>query len=447
MQAILGISAARLDMLERWDEAFPPAQRNGDTETVFSASDMERYRVRIANAQSVVDGAVTTPDAELAFTLPTMAQRLHVSWKTLDRWSTHEEPPLRGTVARVRGNICRVLTDRHVQAFREAHPEVVSYAQSFSRMTDIERCSIIQLAEQLVQKGCPTILGLLSTLAKRAGRNHETVRSILHDCRNDHPVIDQFMKQTAMKDQRERTLVEQAQELSLGFIPNDCFGKAERHPKLAQNILAPMPTGNDRNRSKAVKPPKGLDEPYLRELYNHPLLTHEQEAHLFRKMNYLKFRAHGLQKKLVELQQKRGKDTEQTALAKEILELKTQSEHVRNAIIQANLRLVVSIAKRYTGPDQGLHALVSDGNDSLMRAVERFDFSRGYKFSTYATWAIVKNFSRTIPNEQRVRARYFSVYQEDFSFCADHRADLSEQVDLKHCETTSRNAVPLSQCP
>lgn len=249
--------------------------------------------------------------------------------------------------------------------------------------------------------------------------------------------------QAVMNVQRQRTFAEQAQELSLSFVPNDCFGEANRRPSLARNILAPMPAGNDRNGGKAGKPPKSLDDPYLRELFNLPLLTREQEAHLFRKMNYLKFRAHGLQEKLVELQQKSGKDREQTALAKRILEFHAQSEHVRNEIIQANLRLVVSIAKRYTGPDLNLHTLVSDGNDSLMRAVERFDFSRGFKFSTYATWAIMKNYSRTIPQERRIRARHFSAFQDELSFCTDHRADPSlEEVRASEAEQTVEMLLP-----
>jgi len=67
---------------------------------------------------------------------------------------------------------------------------------------------------------------------------------------------------------------------------------------------------------------------------------------------------------------------------------------VQNQIIRANLRLVVSIAKKRVGATTAdLFELVSDGNMSLMRAVEKFDFSRGFKFSTYASWAIIKNFS------------------------------------------------------
>ncbi len=62
---------------------------------------------------------------------------------------------------------------------------------------------------------------------------------------------------------------------------------------------------------------------------------------------------------------------------------------------------MVSIAKRHVGPTENFFELVSDGNMSLIRAVEKFDFARGNKFSTYASWAIMKNFARTIPDETK----------------------------------------------
>ena len=87
----------------------------------------------------------------------------------------------------------------------------------------------------------------------------------------------------------------------------------------------------------------------------------------------------------------------------------------KNQIVRANLRLVVSIAKRHVGPAENFFELVSDGNMSLMRAVEKFDYSRGYKFSTYASWAIMKNFARTIPDEHRYRDRFRTSHGEMFT--------------------------------
>ena len=85
----------------------------------------------------------------------------------------------------------------------------------------------------------------------------------------------------------------------------------------------------------------------------------------------------------------------------------------KNQIIRANLRLVVSIAKRHVGPAENFFELVSDGNMSLMRAVEKFDYARGNKFSTYASWAIMKNFARTIPDEHRHRDRFRTSHARD----------------------------------
>ena len=99
----------------------------------------------------------------------------------------------------------------------------------------------------------------------------------------------------------------------------------------------------------------------------------------------------------------------------------------KNQIIRANLRLVVSIAKRHVGPAENFFELVSDGNMSLMRAVEKFDFARGYKFSTYASWAIMKNFARTIPDEHRHRDRFRTSQAEMFAATEDDRSDQFEQ--------------------
>ncbi|HEY1065443.1 MAG TPA: sigma-70 family RNA polymerase sigma factor, partial [Pirellulales bacterium] len=95
-------------------------------------------------------------------------------------------------------------------------------------------------------------------------------------------------------------------------------------------------------------------------------------------------------------------------------------------IIRANLRLVVSIAKRHVTPNENFFELVSDGNMSLIRAVEKFDFSRGNKFSTYATWAIMKNFARSIPDDHKRRGRFRTSLDEMFESTVDLRSDQYE---------------------
>ena len=90
----------------------------------------------------------------------------------------------------------------------------------------------------------------------------------------------------------------------------------------------------------------------------------------------------------------------------EIENLYSAAVAIKNQIVQANLRLVVSIAKRHVSATQDFFSLVSDGNMSLIRAVEKFDYARGNKFSTYASWAIMKNFARTIPGEHKQLDRF-----------------------------------------
>jgi RNA polymerase primary sigma factor/RNA polymerase sigma factor len=160
--------------------------------------------------------------------------------------------------------------------------------------------------------------------------------------------------------------------------------------------------------------------PELISNYQMPLLTKEQEQHLFRKFNYLKYKANKLRTELDPARARSG-------LMDQIEELYEAAVATKNQIIRANLRLVVSIAKRHVGPTDNFFELVSDGNMSLIRAVEKFDFARGNKFSTYASWAIMKNFARTIPDELRRRDRFRTSNEEMFSATEDVRTDQYEQ--------------------
>ncbi|MDR1052543.1 MAG: sigma-70 family RNA polymerase sigma factor [Planctomycetaceae bacterium] len=157
--------------------------------------------------------------------------------------------------------------------------------------------------------------------------------------------------------------------------------------------------------------------PYISSLYKIPLLTSDQEVHLFRKMNYIKYKA-------AMLRAKHDSSHPKAVLMTRIEELYEMANATKNEIVAANLRLVVSIAKRHVGACCSFFDLVSDGNLSLLRAVEKFDYSRGNRFSTYATWAITRNYARTIPDEKRHRDRYHLNEDELLEKAIDRRSDL-----------------------
>ena len=141
---------------------------------------------------------------------------------------------------------------------------------------------------------------------------------------------------------------------------------------------------------------------------------------LFRKFNYLKHKATTLRAEL-------DVDRPNTRLMDQIDRLYGEIVEIKNGIVRANLRLVVSIAKRRVSPGDSFFDLVSDGNMSLIRAVEKFDYARGNKFSTYGSWAIMKNYARTIPDEHRHRDRFRAADMELLQSATDRRTDEYQQ--------------------
>jgi RNA polymerase sigma factor (sigma-70 family) len=131
------------------------------------------------------------------------------------------------------------------------------------------------------------------------------------------------------------------------------------------------------------------------------LLNKEQEHYLFRKMNYLRFLAGQAQGKLARsLKKLDGSLTERLRTFESLL---AQADATRGEIISANLRLVISIAKKYVNVANSFDELISEGNMSLLQAAEKFDISRGNRFSTSATRAIRNNLYHYVLDKHRKR--------------------------------------------
>ncbi len=131
---------------------------------------------------------------------------------------------------------------------------------------------------------------------------------------------------------------------------------------------------------------------YLKEIGKVPLLTAKEEVELAKKIETWENASEKLEKEeedLTSLEKRRLRRAEREGLA------------AKRKLVEANLRLVVSIAKRYVGRGMLFLDLIQEGNLGLIRAVEKFDYRKGYKFSTYATWWIRQAITRAIADQAR----------------------------------------------
>jgi RNA polymerase primary sigma factor len=143
--------------------------------------------------------------------------------------------------------------------------------------------------------------------------------------------------------------------------------------------------------------PPGIDlvKAYLREIGRVALLTAEMEVDLAKRVEAglfanEKLRAHN-----------DGEVKIPIAMRRDLAEIVVDGERAKRHLLEANLRLVVSLAKRYQGRGLDLLDLVQEGNLGLVRAVEKFDYAKGYKFSTYATWWIRQALQRALADQGR----------------------------------------------
>ncbi|MFK0256073.1 RNA polymerase sigma factor [Streptomyces sp. NPDC090445] len=130
---------------------------------------------------------------------------------------------------------------------------------------------------------------------------------------------------------------------------------------------------------------------YLKQIGKVPLLNAEQEVELAKRIEAGLF----AEDKLA------GSDKLAPKLKRELEIIAEDGRRAKNHLLEANLRLVVSLAKRYTGRGMLFLDLIQEGNLGLIRAVEKFDYTKGYKFSTYATWWIRQAITRAMADQAR----------------------------------------------
>jgi RNA polymerase sigma factor (sigma-70 family) len=388
------------------------------------------------------EGGAAKAGEDQVLSIEELAKRFNVSTKTISRWRDH------GLVAQryEMGGRKRVgFLASAVEQFIRSNPLRIERGARFSQLSVEEHDRIIAWARRLAAAGaCPA--DVHRRIATRLNRSVETIRYTIKQHDQEHPEaavfaaddgrlrpetcerIHQFYVQgepvesIAKRYRRSKAsiyrviLTQRAHhilQLPIDYIPNALFAR-----KSAEKVVDQPYPGTDEP-AKRVRRPSGLPA-YLASLYEVPLLTREQEVWLFRKFNYLKYKASNLREQL-------DPERPSTRLMDQIEKIYDEIVALKNRLVRANLRLVVSIAKRRVAPGDSFFDLVSDGNMSLIRAVEKFDYSRGNKFSTYASWAIMKNYARTIPDEHRRRDRFRAADMEMLQTATDRRADEYQQ--------------------
>jgi RNA polymerase sigma factor (sigma-70 family) len=390
--------------------------------------------------------------AEPLLTLAQVSRLLKVSSKTVRRWKSGSD--LVGRRVLVNGRRHVGFPEAAVTRFVATHRRRVERGGRFSHLTETEKSEILTHA-RLLARGGGTLTEVSRRVARMLGRSAEAVRYTIRNFDRSYPAqaifpdltgpLDRPTKQLifnsyrrgipvnalAKRFRRTRTSMyrvisevraEQLMKQAQDYIYNPSFDEKDREAA----ILGPMPGLAEFEKQRAnMRVPKDVPAE-LAPLYEVPLLNKEQEQHLFRQMNFLKHKV----RKVVDRFRNADGTVNPAKVRIEDLEaierLQEQATEVKDLLISCNMRLVVSIAKRHSGQTDNFFELLSDGNMSLMRAVEKFDYGRGNKFSTYASWAIMKNFARSIPEEKTRKERYVTGRDELFDVAPDNRTDEHE---------------------
>lgn len=370
---------------------------------------------------------------EPVLSLDEVRRTYDVSLKTLRRWRALGLVCMRFVFPNGRKLSGVVRSD--LESFVESHPEIIGRTRAYSYLDASARRALLARAFELSLAQELTAAEAVGRLAREFGCSHEAVRRVLADYERDHPGTPIFSAEPhPLSDTERRQLLAlyrngyQPGELARSFQLGPTSLNHAVREVVAEEILGcdwefvPCP---DFERPDAEATILGdLETAGPDEQSIEGPLDAEEEERLFRQYNFLKF-----------LLAKAREELRPSELTPEqlqrLMRLHDLAAAVRNRLVVANLRLVVHLASRHLGTGRRLDDLVSDGTVSLMQAIEKFDFRRGVRFSTYASWAIRKNFAKSIPREAQHRQAEVTGTEEIIETRSDTRAATPPERDLR----------------
>jgi RNA polymerase sigma factor (sigma-70 family) len=356
--------------------------------------------------------------SEPVLSIDDVTERFNVTSKTIQRWRRRGLPARRFLFPDGKRRVGFLVGS--VERFFATHREQVQRGTNFSQIDDNERDEILRRARRLATLCHCCQHEISRRIARRLNRSPLTVLHVIR--RHDEALPAQAVFASAAQapsDEKRASIVrafkhgvsikrlarrlcrprsaiyriiidDRINRLSkrkMRFIDDPLYHQPEAGAMFSamlaqQELLSPQ-------RPEDSRVPRDLP-PYLAELYRTPLLSPARERALFLMFNFHKW----------QFVQARRRLEPQFARARDLNEMERHlrdATEVKNAIVQANLRLVVSIARKHLRPSLSLMELVSEGNVTLLRAVEGFDVHKGNRFSTYATFALMKGFARSVP--------------------------------------------------
>lgn len=355
---------------------------------------------------------------EPVLSIDDVTERFSVTSKTIQRWRRRGLPARRFVFPDGKRRVGFLLGS--VERFLATHRDAVERASNFTQVTAEERDEMLRRARRLATMCHCCVHEIARRIARRMRRSPLTILHTIrkHDEENPAAAIFVHAPQPMGEDERGRILRARKSGVPMRslakrlcrprsaiyrVIVDDRLARlARRKVRFIDDPLYHQPDAEQQLRAmvdqepltasppaEATRVPRDLP-PYLAELYRVPLLTPAQERALFLQFNFYK-RQFVLARRRLEPQTARARDINLLS------GLARRATEVKNRIVRANLRLVVSVARRHARPNVALMELVSEGNLTLMRAVESFDVHRGHRFSTYATLSLMKGFARSVP--------------------------------------------------
>lgn len=356
--------------------------------------------------------------AEPILTIEDVSEKFNVTSKTIQRWRRRGLPARRFIFPDGRRRVGFLLGS--VERFFQTHRDQFAGAGNAWPVSDSQQDEMIRRARRMAVQGRCDVQEIVGRLGKRMNRSPLAILHLIrkHDQENPDDAVLPLASERITDEDRGRILrghrrgmkirslarrfgrsrasvyrvilddrVARLGRRKMRFVDDPLYHQTDAAEVMATIVSQQEMTGDRPAEERRI--PRDLP-PYLQELYRTPLLSPARERAMFLKFNFHKFQFVSARRKL-DPQRARGRDADRLeAIEQQVIESK-------NAIVRANLRLVVSVARRHLRPGLSLMELISDGNLTLMRAVESFDIHRGHRFSTYATLALMKGFARGVP--------------------------------------------------